>query len=267
MKYFKKLLLTYLTAFFVLSSLTGCSKTPTGMLVDYAEKKRTEEGADTADATQNDTLLWINGTYAILTELNGWDYMIYSGKEYNPSMEEYYQDTLEDWWGVEDRETADSTLEWALYEGHRAEFAAIMEQLKEEGIEEVDHDDRSEYLYEYYDMTSDEAEHFANMYDYYEEYGPTAIDAWDYSRAVYLPSMYYLAGYYTEEEAKQKSLEISKQIQQQFTSWDDFMESYFRGYEYWAEESSDERRDIYEEIKADPNGPYSLDWNMTLEDL
>lgn len=45
------------------------------------------------------------------------------------------------------------------------------------------------------------------------------------------------------------------------------MESYFRGYEYWAEESSDERRDIYEEIKADPNGPYSLDWNMTLEDL
>ena len=165
MKYFKKLLLTCLTASFVLSSLTGCSKTPTGMLVDYAEKKRTEEGADTADATQNDTLLWINGTYAILTELNGWDYMIYSGKEYNPSMEEYYQDTLEDWWGVEDRETADSTLEWALYEGHRAEFAAIMEQLKEEGIEEVDHDDRSEYLYEYYDMTSDEAEHFANMYD------------------------------------------------------------------------------------------------------
>jgi hypothetical protein len=37
------------------------------------------------------------------------------------------------------------------------------------------------------------------------------------------------------------------------------------GYEYWAEESSDERRAVYEELKAAPDSPYQLDWNLTLE--
>jgi len=43
------------------------------------------------------------------------------------------------------------------------------------------------------------------------------------------------------------------------------MESYFIGYEYWAGESSYERREIYEEIKASSDDPFRLDWNMTFE--
>ena len=43
------------------------------------------------------------------------------------------------------------------------------------------------------------------------------------------------------------------------------MDSYLRGYEYWAEESSDERRGIYEEIKAASDSPYQLDFQMSLE--
>ena len=43
------------------------------------------------------------------------------------------------------------------------------------------------------------------------------------------------------------------------------MESYFAGYEYWSEESSDERRDIYEDLKSSSDNPFALDWNTTLE--
>ena len=43
------------------------------------------------------------------------------------------------------------------------------------------------------------------------------------------------------------------------------MESYFAGYEYWAEESSEERRGIYADLKAASDSPYSVDFNLTLE--
>lgn len=43
------------------------------------------------------------------------------------------------------------------------------------------------------------------------------------------------------------------------------MESYFAGYEYWSEESGDERRNIYENLKSSSDNPFLLDWNTALE--
>ena len=60
-------------------------------------------------------------------------------------------------------------------------------------------------------------------------------------------------------------MKIAKKAQKEFSSWDEFYESYFAGYEYWAGESSDERRAVYEEIKEAENSPFLLDWNLTLE--
>lgn len=48
-------------------------------------------------------------------------------------------------------------------------------------------------------------------------------------------------------------------------SWDEFYESYFAGYEYWSEESSDERRAIYDEINGEAHSPFQLDWDLTFE--
>lgn len=92
-----------------------------------------------------------------------------------------------------------------------------------------------------------------------------AIAGWDYCRAMSLLGYYYLAGYYTEEEALDQSLEVAKTIQNTFDSWDSLMDSYFAGYEYWSEEDSSERREIYEGIKAESDSPFNLDWGMTLE--
>lgn len=67
------------------------------------------------------------------------------------------------------------------------------------------------------------------------------------------------------EESLEQSLTLAKTIQSTFDSWDSFMESYFAGYEYWSEESSDERREIYETLKSSSDNPFVLDWNTPLE--
>lgn len=140
-----------------------------------------------------------------------------------------------------------------------------MKSLVDAGIQNVSADGRKDFILENYEVTDDEAQHLADMYGLYEQYGENAIDAWDYCRALSLAAFYYHAGYYTEQEALDKSLEIAQTMQPLYSSWDEAMDSYLRGYEYWAEESSDERRAIYEELKQEENSLYHVDWNLTFE--
>lgn len=79
----------------------------------------------------------------------------------------------------------------------------------------------------------------------------------------------YIGEYYTYEEAMDKSLEIASEIQKTFTSWDDFVKSYFYGYLYWSGEDKEDtgsqastRWKVYEELKAEENSIYNLDWNL-----
>ena len=172
---------------------------------------------------------------------------------------------LEEWWSVTDRQTADENLDWLLNEGHRLTFVEDVTTFEEVGIQDVPAEERAALILENYIMTEDEAAQWAEWYNAYEQYGENALAGWDYSRAMSVLSNYYVAGYYTQEEALDKSLEVAATIQASFDSWEAFMESYFLGYEYWAEESSDERRAVYEEIKQASDSPYNLDWNLTLE--
>ena len=119
-------------------------------------------------------------------------------------------------------------------------------------------------MLENFDIETEVAEMYVNCYKAYTERGENCIAGWDYCRALNLMSYYYVAGYYTEEEALDKSLEIAETAQPLFTSWDDLIDSYMYGYEYWAEESSDERREIYEDLKKRDDNPYSVDYNTEL---
>jgi hypothetical protein len=140
-----------------------------------------------------------------------------------------------------------------------------MSYLKEAGLGDVEADGRKDFILENFDVTDEEAQGYVDSYAMYEEFGDNAIAGWDYCRALNLMSFYYLAGYYTEEEALDKSLEIAQTVQPLFTSWDDLIASYMRGYEYWAEESSAERQGIYEDLKSRDDNPYAVDYNTTLE--
>lgn len=218
---------------------------------------------DSTTVQLSDTVRWFNASYAVLTEINGWDYNRFAGIAANDESMELEKESLEEYWEVTDRASADETLNWILTEGHRAQFAENMTQLENAGIGNAE--DKAAFILENFQATEDEAKFNADMYAYYEQYGATAIDGWDYCRAMNLLSFYYLAGYYTEAEALDKSLEIAQTMQPLFDSWDSLMDSYLRGYEFWSEESADERRAICEDLKSREDNPYAVDYNMTLE--
>ncbi len=221
------------------------------------------ENASVVETT--DTIQWFNNTCAVLTAVNSWDYTMFGGLPANEASKQITQALLDNWWGVTDRASADETMDWLLAEGHRASFTDDMEYLEQAGAGEVPAEERVDFFLENFDIDVEEAENYAVWYGFYETYGDNALLGWDYSRAMSILGNYYLSGYYTEAEALDKSMEVAKMIQESFDSWDDFMESYFVGYEYWAEESSEERRGIYEEMKAQADSPYNVDWNLTFE--
>lgn len=213
----------------------------------------------------SDTVQWFNNTYAVLTVLNQRDYRVYIGSSPSISDKMIAKALLYKTWNVTDRESADEMLLWLLEEGHRVPFAEELGYLSEMGLADVPEDQRAEAILDAFELDTQQAKQYAVWFSLYEKYGEDAAAAWDYSRAMWLLSYYYLAGYYTAEESLDQSLTLAGTIQTTFDSWDSFMESYFAGYEYWSEESSDARREIYENLKASSDNPFVLDWNTPLE--
>ncbi|MDE7197996.1 MAG: DUF1266 domain-containing protein [Lachnospiraceae bacterium] len=220
-------------------------------------------GASAPAAT--DTVQWFNNTYAVLTVLNDRDYTQYSGGPADIKNKIIARALLENTWGVTDRETADETLSWLLEEGHRVPLWEELEILADYGLADIPETQRAQTIFENFDLSEEQAQLYAEWFALYEKHGVNAAAGWDYSRAMWLLSYYYVAGYYTQEESLDQSLELARTVQSTFDSWDSFMESYFAGYEYWSEESSGDRRDIYESLKASSDNPFHLDWNTTLE--
>lgn len=215
----------------------------------------------------SDTLRWFNGTYAVITKLNGGDLNLVAGYEPSDMSQKLEQSLLERDWGVTDRASLDETLDWLLTEGHNEEALYMFTDIGVEGMS------REEIATAMNESGFDEEEQIMILaiYDAKAAYGENAIAGWDLSRAMSLMGWGYLAGYYTYEEAMDKSLETAQMIQQTFGSWDDFFNSYFLGYSYWSEQDLEdptskayERRAVYEELKADPVGVYSVDWNTAL---
>lgn len=251
MKYqwMKKAAVLVLTAAVSVTLFTGCS------------------AGGAAKEPESDTVKWFNASYAILTKANNCDYNQFGGMAATEQNQKMVRDMLEESWDVTDRASADETLDWILTEGHRAGFAEDSDTLKEYGLADTKgRDERISLLMDSIDgLTSEDAGLYVDWYEMYEQYGVQAIDAWDYCRALNLMSFYYIAGYYTKEEALDKSLEIAKTLQPLYESWDELTDSYLRGYEYWAEESSDERREIYDSLKEKTDNPYAIDYHTTLE--
>ena len=129
-----------------------------------------------------------------------------------------------------------------------------------------------EEILDYGEFTAEDRAYYQVVYEAYNQFGENAIAGWDLSRAMQMCAWYYLAGYYTYEEAMDASLEIATRLQSTFGSWDEMMQSYLYGFQYWAEDDMEnpdsdsyERREIYNTLKEMPNGPFSVDWNLTFQ--
>ena len=100
----------------------------------------------------------------------------------------------------------------------------------------------------------------------------TMYAGWDLCRATQLLGMMYLVKMIDREELDQEFSRTGKIIQQQFHSWDEMAESYLAGYEAWcartdqkdAAQYAARRRVIFMQLKANPDGPYSVPWQTDL---
>ncbi len=218
-----------------------------------------------------DTILWFNATYAPLTYSNGWNWRLISGLKQTESNVEMQKALLASSWEVYDRESALETVESIKTKGHRSKCRECMEELEELGMLDIS----EEAFYERF-MESGIEEHAGRYviayYMYQAGMDADAMAAWDLCRVNQLYADYYFCGYMTYEEAMDASLENSLTLQKMYTSWEDMVDSYMLGYQFWqgdlalTEDSPTlERYSYYEMLQKMEDGPYSLDWNMKLE--
>lgn len=220
-------------------------------------------------AEPTETVKWFNATYSPLTLMNEGDFNEIGSYVKTTENQAMMRKSLNEWWGVSDRKSADSTLQWLLKEGHRADFVKEMAQFKKDGRINLT---ATEWLnYTKHDQAYSTC--LARMCKIYKERGSHAIDAWDYCRAMSLLGMYYVAGYYSKEETLDKSLVIANMLRQNYHSWDDLMQGYNDGYQYWCgdditnpKSKSYARNQIFLQLKNNPDSLINtVAWNTPFQ--
>jgi hypothetical protein len=82
-------------------------------------------------------------------------------------------------------------------------------------------------------------------------------------RLVYVAGLGFLAGHLSEAEAWGYALAAAHRIQQTFQSWEDLGASYLMGMT-WRRGPDDDLTASYEELMAEPSGPYRIPWGVGL---
>lgn len=238
------------------------------------EKRLSEEGLAEKEttATLPQTVLWFNATYAPLTQSNGLDWKVVSGMEPSESNKTLNKFLLSRDWEIEDEASAMETIESLKENGHRAKCRECMEKLDKLGIL----NEKNEEIFLQKLMESGIEE---NLYRYVIAYelhrsGLDAdyIAAWDLCRVNQLYADFYICEYMTYEDAIDASLENSLILQNMYSSWEDLVQAYLVGYQFWRSDPmltddspTRQRYQCYLELLEMEDGPYTLDWNMELK--
>ncbi|MBB6481503.1 DUF1266 domain-containing protein [Spirochaeta isovalerica] len=100
-----------------------------------------------------------------------------------------------------------------------------------------------------------------------ELFGSRLLHAWDWGRAIYLIRWSYTLGYIKEDEAWNLIHHFQELIQTEYSSWEDFGQSYVLGRFYWSSgqgtelEKTREALDYMNEIFSDENSPWNGFWS------
>lgn len=225
-----------------------------------------------------ETVLWFNATYACITYCNGWDWRWVGGQEPTEENVEIQKYLLYSNWNISDRESGIETVNKLLQGGHRAECRKCMDQLEEWGLMDLDPTDFGEEVISItegertdIDLGDVPGRYVLAYYMYHEGIETEYMAAWDLCRVNQLYAKLYLCGFMDYEEAMDASLENSLRLQKMYDSWDEMMEAYLFGYQFWqgdlgsADSETAKMRSYYEMLNNSNDNPYELDWNMDLE--
>jgi hypothetical protein len=181
------------------------------------------------------------------------------------------KEVLKEGWNITDTESAESTIQWLLTEGHNAEF---MEYMDEYVANKDKFNDIVAELNTSTNITPEDTnfiEHVELFEKVHNTFPNNGIAAWDLCRVTQVASWSYIAGYIEYEHAVELSIEAAKKMRDGFGSWDNLIENYLLGYQYWSKESPSDpdstlvkRQKIYANLLKSSNNPYSIDWNTPL---
>ena len=239
---------------------------------EIQEQRAVENAQNKEDSELKETILWFNATYAPLSYSNDGDWRLIGGWEATQENKDMTHALLLFDWEIWDRQSALDTIEALKESGHREKWQECEDELEEMGLLNLDEETFIEKFTEA--GIEENAVRYVLVYDMHRQ-GITAEDiaAWDLCRVNQLYADAYVCGYLTYEEAMEGSLQNSLVLQKQFSSWEEMLNSYMLGYQFWKNDpciSEDsptmERWNCCEELMAMEGGPYTLNWNMKLEE-
>lgn len=256
---------------------TGAADAPVTMADLLEESGNVPDTAEPPELPE--TVLWFNATYACLTYTNGWDWRWVGGQEPTEENARITEYLLYSSWDVLDRRSGVETVNKLLGGGHRAKCRECTEELEAWGLLDLNEVRFGEEIAKILngertdiDLGEVPGRYVVAYYMHHAGMEPEYIAAWDLCRVNQLYADFYLCGFMEYEEAMDASLENSLALQKMYDSWDEMMDAYLLGYQFWqgdldiAEDSpTKERRQYYEMLKKSGDNPYELDWNMELK--
>ncbi len=169
-------------------------------------------------------------------------------------------------WGIKRKSELISALE------DRFEFRLLDQAKNYYGFGEVDEDDE----YENY-RDEDEIDEIKISFEREKVREAIVADfdktmkAFDLYRVILLAYLGLNSKYLSYEEALDWCLRAGLELQNLYSSWDDYYENYLTGYCFWSNEDADldythsnRRKVVYEEVKKYKSHPWQIDWNTKL---
>lgn len=236
-----------------------------GVLYNRFHKER-KERVDPAPLL-SPTLQWMNTAGSILLARNGGNFRYMAG-EFDPGWERdvtAVEDTrkfLWKFWEIQSHESAREEMLDLVHSGTRRRYAWEMQQLErmyagyseEQLIEAAKKENPS----------ADEDSFLPKMLMAWRRYGENALLGWDVGRCAYISQKCYLAGYLSMEELLDITVEAGRKAQAVYRNWEEMMESYLLGGQYWKREDAGnpdtmtaQRWELYERIWKGEK-PYSF---------
>ncbi len=256
----------------------GTSPITMSMLME--DSLQTQAGADDASGryqTDNqeepvlsDTVLWFNATYAPLTYSNGFNWRLVGGLKPTAENKELTGWGLENSWSITDRESALEAAERLKEKGHRQTCQDCMDELEQLGLLDLE---EKEFKKKFLQSGLSNDYRYVMAYNMHQAgHDAEYMAAWDLCRVNQLYADFYIMGYMTYEEAMDASLENSLVLQQMYSSWDEMVDGYMLGFQFWSRDSATkedsptkERYRYYEMLKESDDSPYDvLDFHMEL---
>ncbi len=201
------------------------------------------------------TLRWMNAAGSILIAANHrTNFHLLNGFQCNnESDREGIKKMLWHYWGIQGHKTAIQKMRNLIDTGMRASYRREMMLLS----------------YKYHDYTelqlidearktnphADEDSYLPKMLMAWRRYGENALLGWDMGRCAFVTQSCYLAGYISMQEMLDLCVDAGNKAQAFFQNWEEMMESYLLGGQYWQNEDKNdpksmtaERWKLYEQL-------------------